>query len=277
MKFGDFAFAAAMRDFIRDEVRSQVNKLRPTAREAVVVTIDPSSYTATVQFLDEPDGDAIPVRMSGVQPATPGQVVRIEGPRGDRYIAAVYGETNISGGASSSVLYVNSNTLFANIGEPTVEVMPASWIGATVTVDAAYGIGWDNTGCPVTYSGTIEDPPGSGIYVTPPDELVPWLPDSRWEMPLIAATIDEGVPLPIMTATPTYADFYALDRTMSSFNYLSFGEITIEDRYLFLWTGISESSPPVQVDFPEPTYPDASPSLPMFPSPIGLFRLTRVG
>lgn len=278
MKMSDLDFAAKLRDVIRNEVRSQIAKHRPPERDAEVITLDPANYSATVRFLDEPDGDAIPVRLSGVQPSSVGQYVRIEGRRGNRYVAAVYGDTNVSGATTTTVMYIGSNLILTGLGLPTLEKLPAAWVGATVTIEVALGIGWDDTGCPYTYAGTIEDPPGSGTFVTPDPELVPWLPESRWRLPLIVATVEEGEPLPFMVAPePAYADFYASGRIAYSFNYLSFGEFTIDGEYLLLFPFIFEGSPAEQLDFPDPTYPDADPSVTAAPAPIGLYRLTRVG
>lgn len=116
MKFGDQDFAARMRDTIYEIVDKRIAKLRPTSRDAIVEVLDPDGGRADVKFLDEPDGDPIPVRLTAVRPNEAGQIVRVEGTYSDRYVAAVYGEVNLlapDAGPSITVVYAGSDLTVA--------------------------------------------------------------------------------------------------------------------------------------------------------------------
>lgn len=283
MRLGDLAYAAQMRDFIRSEVAKQIDKLRPPVREAVVVTLDPTNYQATVRFLDEPDGDAIPVRMSGVQPVSVGQVVRIEGPRGDRFISAVYGETSVSGGFGTTEIeeMIYLGYLLSGAGVPLLRRMPPSWIGHTVEFGVAIGFGHDDTGLLVHYNGTIEDPENPGEYITPPDEYLPWLPDSALTLSFAAVFANEGIPIPLdelATNPELYTRTVEINmngREMSTMVYFNFGPFEVTADYMAIF-----AVPPDEgfgANFPEPTYPEAGPEFANLPTPLGLVRYRLVG
>lgn len=95
---GDYAFAAALRDFIRREATKIVDQMRPKPRYAYVVSMDRADFSAFVQYEDELHDDEagpVPVSMTGVQPDAVGQRVQLSGPSNDRYISAVFGPVHI--------------------------------------------------------------------------------------------------------------------------------------------------------------------------------------
>lgn len=87
--FGDQTTAAKFRDFLRRLVASELQRLRPRYRYAVVNSVDRVNRKATVTY----NGESTPVtvKMGGVQPYNTGagNIVRIAGLPGDRYIDAV--------------------------------------------------------------------------------------------------------------------------------------------------------------------------------------------
>lgn len=73
-----------------------VNRMRPAPSYAEVVEIDHVARTCRVRYAV--DADPVTVAMGSIMPSRPGQVVRIEGVTGDRYIVDVLGESVIAGG-----------------------------------------------------------------------------------------------------------------------------------------------------------------------------------
>lgn len=87
MDFSSPEAAAKLRDLIRRMIQSEFFKQR--SRLATVNTIDRANRKATVTFTGETS--PVTVKMGGVQPYNTGagNVVRIAGPPGDRYIDAI--------------------------------------------------------------------------------------------------------------------------------------------------------------------------------------------
>jgi hypothetical protein len=100
--FDDWDFATRFRDVIANIAEATIERTRPSARYARVVTIDRAGRKCTVLFPGEPGAVSIP--MGSIQPAQPGQTVRIMGVLGDRYIDDVMGEAVISGGTPVGAL-----------------------------------------------------------------------------------------------------------------------------------------------------------------------------
>lgn len=94
--FDDWDFATRFRDVMSSIAETVVDRARPGARYGEVVTIDRPNRKCTVRFPGE--ADAVSVPMGSIQPAKPGQTVRVVGDLGDRYIADVMGEAIMAGG-----------------------------------------------------------------------------------------------------------------------------------------------------------------------------------
>lgn len=97
MRFSDYSTAHRARDIFRRIALKVINEERPLHRYAYVVNIDRANRKCEVQYPNE-STTAIVV-MGAVQPAFggtidafDGQVVRVGGIRGDRYIEDVMGE-----------------------------------------------------------------------------------------------------------------------------------------------------------------------------------------
>jgi hypothetical protein len=84
-----------MRDIIAAIAKSVVENERPGVRYATVISVDGPNRKAVVTFIGETS--EVPVAIGSIQP-TVGQVVRIGGPRGDRYIEDVMGPAVGGGG-----------------------------------------------------------------------------------------------------------------------------------------------------------------------------------
>src|SRR5437868_14697656 len=89
MMFDDWDFATRFRDVIGQIAEASVNRLRPSHRYATVTSIDRVNRSCTVTFPGE--ATAVTVPMGSIQPAKPGQTVRIAGALGDRFIDDVRG------------------------------------------------------------------------------------------------------------------------------------------------------------------------------------------
>lgn len=90
--WGSYKVAAAMRDAIQDLVIEVVNKMIPPPQYAVVTLVEEAQQKIWVQYSE--GGSPVPVRALSVIPTSPGQVVRIGGRTGDRYVEAVVGSTS---------------------------------------------------------------------------------------------------------------------------------------------------------------------------------------
>lgn len=139
MGFGDYLAALEMRDIIRGLVKSEVEKQRPRYDYATVVSIDRTNRKCTVQYVG--DTTTSVVNMGAVQPSATGQVVRIDGLLGDRFVSDVMG-----------VPYVEQppNSLLASGTDLDNVVTPGSYI-QNANVNATLALHY-----PVTYAGSLE-------------------------------------------------------------------------------------------------------------------------
>lgn len=90
--WSDSMTAQAVRDLVTQVVRSMLTTERPPVRYATVVSIDRANRKATVTYIGE--STSVTVSMGSIQPLATGQVVRIGGMMGDRYIEDVLGDSN---------------------------------------------------------------------------------------------------------------------------------------------------------------------------------------
>jgi hypothetical protein len=87
MSFADYATAAKARDAIQKIIANWMAINRPTYTYATVVSFDNPSNSAVVT----PNGQttSVKVSMGRERPTAAGQIVRVEGLPGDRYISDV--------------------------------------------------------------------------------------------------------------------------------------------------------------------------------------------
>jgi hypothetical protein len=97
MEFGEYPMAARMRDAIAKIAEKAVESKRPPPRYATVVSLaGTTANNLWVRFLDEEEDQL--VALASIRPSRSGQIVRIEGTIGDRYVADVLGEAVVVGG-----------------------------------------------------------------------------------------------------------------------------------------------------------------------------------
>lgn len=84
--------AAKMRDVIRAIVVKEIERLRPSPAYATVVSIDRVLRLCEVRFPEDDSTTSLVVGMGSIQPSAVGQIVRVAGVVGDRYIDDVMGE-----------------------------------------------------------------------------------------------------------------------------------------------------------------------------------------
>lgn len=89
--FEDYDFAARFRDVTRRLIAVELQRLRPQYVYATVAEIKPDERKCMVLF----PGDTTPVavRLGSIVPREVGQIVRIDGLAGDRFVADVMGDT----------------------------------------------------------------------------------------------------------------------------------------------------------------------------------------
>lgn len=88
--FDEYGTAAALRDYIRNEVNAQLNQQLPRYRYGAVTSINRTNRTCMVTFAGD-EGD-VPVKMGSLQPYSVGQIVRVAGLLGDRFVDDVMGQ-----------------------------------------------------------------------------------------------------------------------------------------------------------------------------------------
>lgn len=87
--FEDPDYAARFRDAIKQAVAEEVDKLRPPARYGTVSSIDAVNRVCFVLFPGEEE--PVPVALGSIVPMYPGQVARVLGKAGDKYLDDVVG------------------------------------------------------------------------------------------------------------------------------------------------------------------------------------------
>lgn len=90
--FADYAYALKFRNVVQQIVNTEIDKIRPRYQYATVTAIDRFNRKCTIQFPG--DASTVKVNMGSTQPGSVGQVVRVSGVMGDRYIDEVLGPAN---------------------------------------------------------------------------------------------------------------------------------------------------------------------------------------
>lgn len=93
--FEEYEAAFKMRDTVDRLITTVMERERPRYRYATVASIDQENGLCTVQFPE--GGDPIPVELHAVRPQSVGQLVQIDGLRGDRYVSHVFGPAHVEG------------------------------------------------------------------------------------------------------------------------------------------------------------------------------------
>lgn len=117
----DFATATAMRDVMQQLVRDELAATRPEYRYGYVVAINRTLRVASVLFPE--DTNPVNVAMGALQPGEVGQLVRVEGLRGDRFITDVMAPARLDQfvtptGATSAWTSISLLNSWTNFGSP---------------------------------------------------------------------------------------------------------------------------------------------------------------
>ena len=167
MGFGDYLAALEMRDIIKGLVKGEVEKQRPRYDYATVTAIDRPNRKCTVQYPG--DTTTSVVNMGAVQPSATGQVVRVDGLLGDRFVSDVMGTPYVEQPPNSLIA---AGTDLDNV------VTPGSYI-QNANVNATLALHY-----PVTYAGSLEvtyqGPSGMVYQQYQVYSSSPSLPNSVW-------------------------------------------------------------------------------------------------
>lgn len=93
----NFSTATGFRDTLRKFIRAEIERLRPRYRYATVV--NPTEVNGKVEVRFPGETATSMVSSPDGMPISVGQVVRVEGVQGDRYIASIVG------GSSSKIKF----------------------------------------------------------------------------------------------------------------------------------------------------------------------------
>ena len=104
---GEWSYTARFRDAVTRLVLNLLNDHRPPPRYGEVRSIDQINNSCTVRFLGgaQDGSEDVPIAMASVQPSRAGQIVRVEGLLGDRYIDDVLGESVVAGGIPIGMMF----------------------------------------------------------------------------------------------------------------------------------------------------------------------------
>lgn len=114
--FKDYVTALTTKQIIEDIVGRSIEAQRPSYRYAIVQSIDRVNRSCQVVMNGDPDTAAVPCAMGSIQPSKVGQVVRIDGLPGDRFIQDVMGPVYLvaDSGEVNGDLVLDNGTLFVN-------------------------------------------------------------------------------------------------------------------------------------------------------------------
>lgn len=88
------AFAKHFKEWIADEVRTQLAKAAPPRRIAQVTSLEPDKRRANVIYVGESSDNVVSLPYNSTTPTGAGQFVIVDGPPGDRSIVDVLGADN---------------------------------------------------------------------------------------------------------------------------------------------------------------------------------------
>jgi len=99
--FGDYALATKFRDLIAAQISKETERIAPRIQYGTVNTIDRANLKCTVTMVG--DSAPITVKMGTIQPNAVGNIVRVDGPLGDRYISEVLAGNAYMAGISTAI------------------------------------------------------------------------------------------------------------------------------------------------------------------------------
>lgn len=151
--------AQAVRDLVTQVVRTMLTTERPPVRYATVVSIDRTNRKVTVTYIGE--STTATVSMGSIQPLATGQVVRIGGMMGDRYVEDVLGDSNFGWRPGDMKMYAGAATgVTPQIGWLVADgtaVSRTTYADLFAAIGTKYGVGDGTT--------TFNLPGGTGSQV----------------------------------------------------------------------------------------------------------------
>lgn len=118
MGFEDHGTALNFRDWMRTFIATEIQKVRPSPRYALVVSVNRITRKAVVKFTGESTNTT--VSMGSSQPAFVGQKVLVGGPSGDRFIQNIFGSV-ITHNDTDVAFWKFSNTI--TVADPGVRYL----------------------------------------------------------------------------------------------------------------------------------------------------------
>ena len=175
MGMEQYRYALEFRQTLQDLVAAEVERQRPRYQMASVVSIDRVNRKCTVNFPGDTTNAV--VNMGSIQPSAVGQVVRVEGLAGDRYIGDVMGAPYEATDARITALEGNPSTSTNLLSNPGFELGMAGyntfWQGGTNTITV-------DTTATNAYSGNnsfkVTQGASSSNYVVLETDVMPCVP-----------------------------------------------------------------------------------------------------
>lgn len=118
--FDEYRIAAKARDVIRLIVNKEIRQLRPAPAYATVIAIDRAGRRCQVRFAEDDEDSYSSVGMGSIQPAAVGQVVRVAGVLGDRFIDDVMGTAYVEGVAAGYAI--------GDVRPWFTDTLPTGWV-----------------------------------------------------------------------------------------------------------------------------------------------------
>lgn len=140
MGMEDYRFALEFRETLARMVREEVERQRPRYQMATVVSFDRVLRKCTVNFPG--DSTNVVINMGSIQPNVAGQVVRVAGLAGDRYVDDVLGDAytvppDIPDPPEGATAYNFTDDTATTHNSPTAAAMGARGGRAAVTAPAS--------------------------------------------------------------------------------------------------------------------------------------------
>lgn len=135
----DYAYAARFRDAVRTIADGEIDSLRPKYNYGKVLDIDVVGRKALVVDNGDVDDNAVWRPYGAIAPRAIGQYVRIEGLSGDRFIADVMGEGNLT---DPDTIPPPANLALSTTVDYTLPQVTVTWQAPTSTDPFGYQVRW---------------------------------------------------------------------------------------------------------------------------------------
>lgn len=197
-----------------------------------------------------------------------------------------------AGSTDDDVIYLRSASIYYGLLGPIIVPIPDSWVGSQVDVSLMFlTFGYDLAH--VIYNESMIDPENPLSYITPPDEYLPWLEDSRYLYPRAMVSVIEDTPYTDSDLEGAFpggpgtlgnlpgfkeVEIRRKDFVRNSFRWVNAGTTPASHNHLLLVFDIASlyGGTTQGIDYPEVTYPDLEHSIDPFAVPLSSIRLKRL-